>query len=912
MVGPLDVVAPCHCSGSTLPWSGSSALLLAMAGKAAAKRGSVAPAKPAAAASQEAPPSPPQQEEEPEEAAASAGEDAALSELRQEEALLAAAIDLAPDDGAAAEYATLSDEQFPEGGGDAQVMAEPFESAAAADVPVDPEVEWEELMHGLKPSYLAVPKNVRSLVDRLSRSHKGIGAEGGLGATARSSGPAKSRFLLGALEPKAAVDPGIVRAFVHRIDENFDDGIEEEEIAMVVHKHMLKMSPQDIQEMFEERLTLRPWLEQQRRALSWMEIFLAMRAKKKWTPAVDVRVVRDGAGEIQLTVELGVLESWCAELSKVYGERSPGLRRPEVASSSLVAAKAGAGSRDAAMGSDEEVAEVGAGESAPQQPVRTERKLAKLNAFFAAVVSAMADDRSGELQREAQRFLSPPVGQMQGSTAARILQATCENRRCLWSYEVGRYRDRWLQLFRAVGLNPLVYGANAAGATSGGSAAQQQVAELMRTGGLNVARSAAALSSMGRQRMQIRAPRSKVQIRSSPDTTEGAASPTAGGAGDAWASGGAQSAQGSGIGARTLPWDEKREQSEVLINECLAKGAVRRGAEAAVEQGDGQGGDGSGLGYSFEARRTFQQLEVKQQRASDEQRFLGAQRRLARAQAAGGAATAAAAPAGSSSPGAQLLGASTPPPPLRAGRQLQQRGAGASSLTAAHGVRGHFHNTTTVSGYHEEHPHRWPSAPVARLDGSHIDPGLQPPLREEPKLSGMPVDERKKHFSALFPKGASIFDEKCRVQAIIAGDREKYQEGRPYDFRPDLPQRHGKFGRRVFDPQVKDKPVPNPRGISEIETKPIQEQLLKQEQARKLLDRALPSGQKDHFQTYMPRSELPEKNAEMAGRKKVLSVFTGGPRVSLWEQHRRREEREMDLLARPLNASQLDKMVPLA
>merc|ERR1712118_397189 len=101
------------------------------------------------------------------------------------------------------------------------------------------------------------------------------------------------------------------------------------------------------------------------------------------------------------------------------------------------------------------------------------------------------------------------------------------------------------------------------------------------------------------------------------------------------------------------PWEERRQQTETLVNQCLQ-------SDAAATQGNAK----AAMSYTFDARRMFLQSLSKQQRASDEQRFLAAEKRLENS----GSADA----------------------------EDKARGAGAFPLSHGSGVLGHFHSSTTI------------------------------------------------------------------------------------------------------------------------------------------------------------------------------------------------------------------------
>jgi len=283
--------------------------------------------------------------------------------------------------------------------------------------------------------------------------------------------------------------------------------------------------------------------------------------------------------------------------------------------------------------------------------------------------------------------------------------------------------------------------------------------------------------------------------------------------------------------------------------------------------------------YTFEARRKFQQVVSTHSRESDEQRFLASERNLRRRGVSMG--------------------------DLKRG----PHGSGAHSPLAFSGPRGHFHNSSAVLSASPE----WPSSLPVHWDGEHIDHTKIEEMRPNPKYSKMEKEERGQQFSTYFRERKNC----CRnLKATVAKDqiKEHGQYSAPsVEFRPDCPQRHGKFGRRSFDPQVGVKPIINPFGTSEIETRPNGQYQHHAELAQEALERALPTGQKKHFKQHLPEWERPHRFQEMASRAQVNSVMDGAhKRQELgFFQNRHSDPTDMRLYSRPLGASQMDRLVPL-
>merc|ERR1712070_513150 len=95
----------------------------------------------------------------------------------------------------------------------------------------------------------------------------------------------------------------------------------------------------------------------------------------------------------------------------------------------------------------------------------------------------------------------------------------------------------------------------------------------------------------------------------------------------------------------------------------------------------------------------------------------------------------------------------------------------------------------------------------------------------------------------------------------------------------DQARRLGKFGRRDFDPQVREKPVRNPNNCSQLEDKPMEEFWWQQERVDDFLNRTLPPGQKSHFEQYMPTCQKPLWHEDMATREKKHCVMDGDQKL---------------------------------
>ena len=324
------------------------------------------------------------------------------------------------------------------------------------------------------------------------------------------------------------------------------------------------------------------------------------------------------------------------------------------------------------------------------------------------------------------------------------------------------------------------------------------------------------------------------------------------------------------------PWEEKRQQTERLVNRCIetqAKGPDISGAVPEPTSGEtlDQTRPKAEMAYTFEARRQFQQVMAKQQRASDERKFFAAEKGLG-------------------------------VPSCR---------VGPTSLSAPNGLRGHFHNSVGVKSAYGSH--RWPQSLDVRWDGSHIDQTRAEEMRPNPKISKMDKATRARQFSCFFGSHDAFTAKRDKAAQEYADSGPYKDPGNP-EFREDIPQRHGKFGRRAFNAQVGFRHYENPHGISEIDNKPQEDFRREQERVEEFLDRSLPPRQTRHFKQHMPRADAPQKYEDMSSRKRINTCIDGNLKTSAlgYGQMRFSDDKDFQLYARPLNTSQMDRAVPMS
>eukprot|EP00927_Polykrikos_kofoidii_P025543 TRINITY_DN22928_c0_g1_i1.p1 TRINITY_DN22928_c0_g1~~TRINITY_DN22928_c0_g1_i1.p1 ORF type:complete len:1099 (+),score=196.54 TRINITY_DN22928_c0_g1_i1:38-3298(+) len=777
---------------------------------------------------------------------------------------------------------------------------------------------WDRLMQELKPDHLAVPGRL------LDHVHRNVSP-----ALYRDKISRVSKYLLGELLVPSGIDPAIVRAFVHRVDENHDDCIAENELAKLVHQHQLAVTQDMILGMFDEIILRRPWHERHRRSVDWKEIFAAMKAHKKWVPVVDVHIERD-ADQYQLTVEVEELERRCAEVFAELETRCSGLFPPPLlgstTNSSLPRNKGGAARID------------------------------RLNKFFASLLAA-TDSGTTELLQQlpvVQSFLGKPVAKEGSSGVAKeIHRAVCMGQRRLWAHTLRPCRDLWLLFFRVVGLHPLV----PAPVNQSPTALKEQPlhqhvdAALDKQKRFNVAQLPPKYIGMPQKlaTMRMREIPQKVQARGEKIAEDHESTRNFDGSTDI--SSGATVAKDNNSSscraaamerelaeereaarlAKTTdpsmaskavitnipPWDEKRLQKETLVNGSLLNSAMAKGRSPPV-LGVAQTGTEPQLAYTFESKRRFMQINSKQERASEEQSFLGNEKRKLGLRSALSAGR-----LGGTGGGLGTMGASTASGlgPVNQGGHCH--GAGAFSNSAPSGVLGHFHNTMAIHSKHR------PQSLDATLDGSHIDHtrgGYQKSVENFGQPAGyamMPKEERDRQFTTYLQSkklGAGATDgthdgmaSKCKAAAERRKEQDPYKDWSRPEFRDDVPKRLGIYGRRDFDPQVREKPVRNPHNVSQIEDKPMETFLRQQERVDDFLSRAVPHTQPKKFQQHMPTSEKPLIHQEMSNREPIFCSMNGDQKLTRcgFGQNRHSDQTDFKLYTRPLHSGNLDKLLPI-
>eukprot|EP00928_Gymnodinium_smaydae_P034791 TRINITY_DN24583_c0_g2_i2.p1 TRINITY_DN24583_c0_g2~~TRINITY_DN24583_c0_g2_i2.p1 ORF type:complete len:848 (-),score=101.26 TRINITY_DN24583_c0_g2_i2:159-2393(-) len=501
------------------------------------------------------------------------------------------------------------------------IMRNVIEGATGREVPMIPGASvavsvqraWDALQEKLKPAHLRVPQH---LLDNTLKSDRP--------RVHRDKIIRMKKIPVGFLAPKPGVNPVIVRAFVHRIDHDHDDCIVEAELAKICHEQKLNVTVDYIAAVFDEISQRRPWHDRGRRSLSFLEIFNAMKASKKWMPSVDLHIKREG-DEYQLIYAVEELEQLCYDIYREIEHRTEDVPAPP---------SLGINSR-----------------SLPRNTSGPTR-LKPINTFLAALLTAVDADTGEPLNTlpSVQALFARP-----GSAGSRqpVKSAVCLGQRRLWAHVLRPYRDFWLMLHKAVGLQPLVpLPIHLAPSVL----VEQPIVDHID-------------ASQKDQRRRVR------DRGAFADSKRAAASVARELPVSVWDRLGCEKAARSqdGAVAEVPAWDEPRRQSEALVNSYfLGTGAanVDQTMRADATAPSGVDGGSSMGGVTFAAKKRFNQNTAKLQRASEwQQQELGAVARSNSTPAAGIVAMAA---AGMLGPGTHTASGLGP-----ANHVARTRGAGA-------------------------------------------------------------------------------------------------------------------------------------------------------------------------------------------------------------------------------------------
>lgn len=572
-----------------------------------------------------------------------------------------------------------------------------------------------------------------------------------------SSAAMPPRHANGLLQQRANVEPTVIRSFIHKVDKNHDDLIEPRELADLSVKHSMGITEDQIQAMFEAIIQQRPPGKRHNCAVSWQEIYAEMKLAKRWASAMDISVMCEDGDYYHIAVEPDALDRWCRSMYDEFRPAYPDLAYPEDPDSFLTSVLSVSNPKDGKMLQCE----------------------AKVQNFL-----KKQTDKSADLLTNPRLFaLCSVAGQRQA-----------------WAYDARPYRNMWLCFFRAVGLRPLQPIEPDAVKRDRLAAAQAATGPMKPA---NVVRAIKKSHAGTEGKVRVCDPKPKVAIR-----TDQASDP----------------AVAPQLANRhpPHPGEEKRAHSETLVNASISRSAGADALDSGYRDAGADAAEQSGaVSVSFAARRKLLQVQAKQHRDSEAQKFLGSEKALARQQS--------------------LLG--------QAGASVAAVGV---TFRGPHSHLGfsHHHLTNSVEPsrmkYEKNMAHSW--------DGAHIDHTKHPPQNEDVKLSKMGPAEREAQFGTYFAKQDN---QRARVDALhgVKDIMDNFKPWQNHEYRPDHATRHGKYGRRVFDPQVRETPVGHT--ISGLDSKPMEEFHRQQELVHEFLDRSLPPTQHKHFENYLPPAEFP-------------------------------------------------------
>lgn len=635
---------------------------------------------------------------------------------------------------------------------------------------------WARLGEEVKPPHLRVPQGVSEIIDRLSQPVRSEHFQAEAPPERHGHGP---------MQPRANVDPSVVRAFIHRLDKTHDSLVRPQELAELALKQKMGVTDDVIQAMFERIIGQRAQGKQGNVGVSAPEIFKEMKVEKRWVKTIDLDVTCEDGKSYHVVTEQETLENWCSSLYSDFVGEFPQLEMP-----------------DSWAGPE-------------------------LERFFTLVLTAKsASGRILQSDLKVQTLLKQ-MGDTVSNVKSRpklYIAVTVAGQRQAWGWANPPYRNLWLRFFRAAGLKPL----HPVEEVSGKIAAKKEMEDVVNP-----------VIPSNTTTLPKKSTTSKEGLMTTRE-----AKPTAfiRGLHDGIPDDGTRPVRGDRISGGSV--EEKRTHSETLVNTAVMQGMAAQAAQLDATADDdplswvpqltapaSAGATASTTHMSFDAQRRFKQVTAKMTRDSEQQRAIGAERKEMAKQAS-------------------LLGA--------AGASVANIGI---TFRGPHGHLGfsHHHLANSVEPsrlkYMKCLDHSW--------DGSHIDHSRAAFQKEDTKLSKMTPEEKSRQFGTYFVK---YDNQTSRVNALEGAKavRDGYKPWKNHEFRSDLPQRHGKYGRRVFDAQVRETAVGS--SVSGVDSKPMEEFDRQQELVHEFLDRSLPPGQHKHFETHLPRAQMPSrKEVDMHG-----------------------------------------------
>eukprot|EP00397_Hematodinium_sp_SG-2012_P008179 GEMP01008234.1.p1 GENE.GEMP01008234.1~~GEMP01008234.1.p1 ORF type:complete len:928 (+),score=196.73 GEMP01008234.1:39-2822(+) len=717
---------------------------------------------------------------------------------------------------------------------------------------------WNDIVRTLRPNHLKCSAEQEDSLNRLVLPNHSVW--GPHQQSHQQSGP--PLVYMGPLIPCEQIDPSKVRAFVHRLDADFDDSIVEEDVLKVC-KDMpctggeAPISPLDVREMFDDILATRAPTFHNKRGIVWSELYSALEVKRVWDDCVDVICEtcsgsedsgKNPSAEKDNRVPENMkrcfvfgrreLEYWARHISANHDYLSGLHRLPPI-----------------------------------MDPLRKPCHINDMRLFLRSCVNVIADHITFR-QEFAPFFQLPPTTQI----VTLDVPSGKKNLRQMWIYRTQRHRHDWLRIVKAVGCNPLcplppeLQARKRHWASPMAHVVEPRPLTLSRAAGKNIA----ATRSLATNKVTIRPIRGKITIHSKrPEDCY----PTS-------------EAIKAGIlellpphkAANEPAWEEKRKIQEDGINEVL--NSVTKGGDS-TNGAHSSSASNTQVVVSVDARRRFLASMQKQERASDEAKFLCRKQGVDVSNISGSELT-------------------------------RSTGSGAFSLEAPDGVGGHFHSSVAQqqSGRSNTFPIEQDKTSLVQWNGCHIDHTLSPYVFEDTPWCSLSAAQKNNTYTTYpNPKLRHLTPRKTKVaveRKDIIGPWQEYQE---HEFRADVPLRHGRFGQRHFDPQVDVKPVYNAGNVGEIETKPMAEYIWQQERYQNYIDHHVSDLHEKAFQQNLPKAQAPIKWESFVTRTPLLDCVVGDRLHSqiAWGQNRHSDlKRDIKFSMRPLRATTMDKLIDLA
>mmetsp|Transcript_52723 Transcript_52723/g.115595 ORF Transcript_52723/g.115595 Transcript_52723/m.115595 type:complete len:917 (-) Transcript_52723:62-2812(-) len=694
--------------------------------------------------------------------------------------------------------------------------------------------QWTSVCDSAKPKHLSASRDQESSANRLSKPlRRGLRAP-----------PEPRKILPTRLDPKPHIDPAVVKAFVHRVDRDFDDLITEAEVEKITTSCNLAIGMEQVHALFDEILARRPPQLRHVRAISWDELYAAMRARKQWVTTVTMQVITDTGESWGLITVVDELLAFCEGVRAAHSD---------VEFSHIPANAQGGG-------------------------VAAAKTVAQVQAFLDVLCDRMVSGKVPMDDPLIQSFLQQavedfdPLG-LQPRCFAQVIIGPPQKS---WAYPARPNREIWVGIFKAYGLDPLV-------PLDPPPREEVIVAQFEQTHVQPKKRNVSAPRKAkysglprGVEGVTMRPPLPSSKVRSVQARDEYPVNTDV------------VAVQIGGWSSAIPPWEERRAGDEHLVNKSIVSKPVAlelyedADDEAQVVQ-DGDMNAQQTVHVSFDALRMFTSNCRKQERASNEQRFLAAAKKG--------------------------VDPDAPKVPVR-GRYAYR----------------HYNERIIDEDNHPDWPNMEMSEPIGHATlraapatdattllglGQHMDHSKLQQQKEDVKMSKLTAEQKAQQFNTYFKLPKKVDQQRAVLdgRADLIGEYVPYAKMKHFhEFREDVPERLGKFGRRKFDTQVRG--FPKQAVVNEIEAKPMEPFWRQQEQLADCLDRQLPPGKEMHWTGYV-YAERPRKHQEMATGQVVLDAMGGYGGLSTWGQTRTTDT-SFQAITRPKGRQDLDRRVPLA